>query len=87
VTVGWIAKLLGKDRGHVGRVMKSLHRVGLVDCLYSKTHTSFGQDMITHLHRIAKLGRQVLDAGPDAYLRTVRSRRRRGDRFLDQATK
>jgi DNA-binding PadR family transcriptional regulator len=72
VTVGWIAKLLGKDRGHVGRVMKSLHRAGLVDCLYSKTRTSFGRDMITHLYRITELGLEALEVGPDIYLRNVR---------------
>jgi len=74
MTVGQIAKMLGKDRGHVGRVIKSLHRAGLIDCLYSKTRTSFGQDMITHLYRITDLGRQVLNAGPEAYLRLARSR-------------
>ena len=72
VTIDPIAKMLDKDRGHVGRVIKSLHRAGLVDCLYSKTRASFGQDMITHRYRIADLGRRVLEAGPNAYLRKIR---------------
>jgi len=76
MTVGQIAKMLGEDRGHVGRVIKSLHRAGLVDCLYSKTRTSFGQDMITHLHRITELGQEVPSAGPRAYLSIARSNNR-----------
>jgi len=71
VAIGPAAKMTGKPSGQVRRVMKSLHKKGLVDRLYHKTRTSFGHDIITHLYRIAKLGRQVLDAGPDAYLRTV----------------
>jgi len=75
VTIGPIAKITGKPQGHIRRVMKSLQNKGLVDCLYSKMRISFGQDLITHLHRITDLGRKVLEAGPEAYLRTVRSPR------------
>jgi len=77
VTIGPLAKMLNKDRGHVRRVMKNLQNKGLVDCLYSETRRSFGPDLITHLYRITELGRKVSDAGPDAYLRIIRSRRKR----------
>jgi predicted ArsR family transcriptional regulator len=77
VTIGPIAKMTGAPDGQVRRVIKSLHNKGLVDCLYSKTRTSFGHDMITHLYRINDLGRQVLDAGPDMYVMTIRSRTKR----------
>ena len=72
VTIGPIARMLGKDRGEVKRTMKSLQNKGLVGSLYSKTRTSYGHDKVTHLYGIGELGRQVLDAGPDAYLRRVR---------------
>jgi len=72
VTVGWIAKLLNKDSGHIRRVMKSLRNKGLVDCLCSKTRTSFGHSTITYLYGINDLGRQVLDAGPDPYPKIIR---------------
>jgi DNA-binding PadR family transcriptional regulator len=72
MTIGQVVKTVGKDRGHVKRVMQSLQNKGFVDCLRSKTRTSLGHDMITHLYRINDLGRQVLDADPEAYLREVR---------------
>jgi predicted ArsR family transcriptional regulator len=71
-TIGQIAKATSSLEGHVRRVMKSLHNARLVDCLYSKTRTSFGHDMITHLYKISESGREVLDAGPAAHLRMVR---------------
>ncbi len=72
MTIGQISKIVQKDRGHVKRVVESLQNKGLVDCQYNKTRTSFGQDMITHLYRLNDLGRQVLDADPEAYLRVAR---------------
>jgi len=75
-TAGQIAKMLSKDRGEVRRTMKSLQSRALVDCLIGRTRTTFGWDTFTNLYRITELGRKVLDAGPDAYLRTVRSHRR-----------
>jgi len=77
MTIGQIAKMTGKQPGHVRRVMKSLQNKGLVDCLYSKTRTSFGQDVITHLYRITELGRKMLEAGPDRYVMIIRSRTKR----------
>jgi len=74
-TAGQLAKMLGKDRGEVKRTMKSVQNKAPVDCLYRKTRTSFGQDIITHLYRITDLGGQVLEAGPNAYLRMVRCSR------------
>jgi DNA-binding MarR family transcriptional regulator len=49
MTIGQIAKIVRKDRGHVKRVVQSLQNKGLVECLYGKTRTSFGPDMIMHL--------------------------------------
>lgn len=72
MTIGPIAKATSSLEGHVRRVMKSLQNKGLVECLYSQRRTSLGDDLITHLYRTTDLGRKVLDAGPAAYLRTVR---------------
>ena len=80
VTIGPIAKMLAEESGHARRVMKTLQNKGLVDCLYSKTRTSFGWDAITHLWKITECGRQVLDADPEAYLRIVRSHKQRTGR-------
>jgi DNA-binding Lrp family transcriptional regulator len=77
VTIGWLSKMCHKDAGHVRRVMKSLQNKGLVECLYSKTRTSFGHDMITHLYRITESGRKVLDAGPCMYAKIIRFPTRR----------
>jgi DNA-binding MarR family transcriptional regulator len=79
MTIGPLAKILGKERGHVKRVMESLHNKGLVSRHISLTRTSLDGHATTHLRKITDLGRQVLDAGPEAYLRMIRrSRRRRG---------
>jgi hypothetical protein len=80
MTIGPIAKMTRAPNGQVRRVMKSLHNKGLVECLYSKTRTSFGHDLITHLYRITDLGRKVLEAGPEVYLRTVRTPKQRMNR-------
>ena len=87
VTIGPIAKMLAEESGHVRRVMKSIHNAGLVDCLISKTRTSFGWDTITHLWKITERGRQVLDAGPEEYLRVVRSTMQRAGRPSDIVAK
>jgi hypothetical protein len=87
VTIGPIAKATGKPNGQVRRVMKSLHNKGLMDCLISKTRTSFGWDAITHLWKITECGRQVLDADPEAYLRIVRSHKQRTGRSSNQVAK
>jgi hypothetical protein len=76
MTIGQIAKIMGKDRGHVKRVMKSLQNKGLGECLIGSTRTSFGWDATWHLYRIADLGRQVLDAGPDSYPEIIRRHKR-----------
>jgi len=73
VTIGPLAKIVDKAPGHVRRVMKSLQNRGLVDCLISRTHNTFGDFMTTHLYRITELGRQVLKTGPTIYLRQIRS--------------
>jgi len=81
MTIGQIAKIIGKDRGHVKRVVQSLQNKGLVDCQYNKTRTSYGHDMIMHLYKISDPGRQVLDAGPEGYLRMIRGAMQRTKRF------
>ncbi len=87
MTIGPIAKITGKPKGQVRRVMESLHNKGLVNCLISKTQTSFGWDTITHLWKITERGRQVLDADPEAYLRIVRSHKQRTGRSSNQVAK
>lgn len=77
LTIGSIAKMSGAPNGQVRRVMKSLQNNGLVDCLVSRTRTTFGWDAITHLWGITELGRQVLDVGPETYLRIVRKPKRK----------
>ncbi len=77
VTIGPIAKMTGKPKGQVKRVMESLQNKGLAVCLISSTCTALGYDAITHLWKITERGRQVLDADPEAYLRIVRSSKRR----------
>jgi Mn-dependent DtxR family transcriptional regulator len=77
MTTGQIAKMCGKDRGHVKRVVQSLQNKGLVDCLLSSTCTTFGLDAITHFWRITGLGKRIADAGPDMYVTTIRSRTKR----------
>ena len=76
MTIGPIAKMTGARNGQVRRVIESLQNKGLVVCLHSRTRTSFGHDVITHLWRITKLGQEMLDRGPTTYLRTVRSQER-----------
>jgi len=42
MTIGQVAKMMDKDRGHVKRVMQSLQNKGLVECLVSSTCTTSG---------------------------------------------
>lgn len=76
MTVGRIAKMVDKDRGHVKRVIESLQNAGLVACHMNSTHTPSGYDAITHIYVISKLGREVLSSGPAAYLERTRKRLR-----------
>jgi len=66
----------GNPNGQVRRVMKSLQRANLVSGHVTSTHTASGYDVITHLWKITKLGQEVADIGPEAYLRTIRCKRR-----------
>ncbi len=74
MTTGQIAKIVGKPRGHVKRVISSLSNLGLVKHLFvsATTRSSFGT--VVSLWQITGLGRQNLDAGPDAYLRILKRR-------------
>lgn len=77
MTISPLTKMTGKPSGHVRTVMKSLQNKELVDCLRSSTWTASSWPAITHLYRITELGREMLDAGPEAYLREIRRGKRR----------
>jgi hypothetical protein len=72
-----IAQIVDRDKGYVGRVMRSLQNAGFVSCHMSSTCTTLGYDAITHIWKIAKLGQQVCGMGPAAYLRVSRTRDQR----------
>jgi hypothetical protein len=75
MTIGQVAKMVDKGRGHVRGVMQSLQNKGLVECLTSSTRTTIGWDAIIYLYRITEAGRKVPDSGPAAYDDVIKRRK------------
>jgi len=69
--------MTGKPKGHVREVLGNMQTHGLVRKYIAVANTRRHSKAITYLWQITDLGQKVSDAGPAAYLRTVRSRRGR----------
>lgn len=69
MTTGQIAKIVGKPKGHVKRVISSLSNRGLVKHLFVSATTRSGFGTVISLWQITSLGRDVLYRGPTSYMK------------------